>query len=150
MSSPLNKRTLEGDRRLSTYLAVVVAGTFITLGVAAAVVPGVVIIASQSLVSLVGIYFAAAVRCGIGVALLFVAKYSRAPTILRVMGAALLVAGLTMPHLGVGSARARVEWEAEHVTFFRLEGVLFVLAGFVVYKLSQPPTKTSLQRTRGE
>ena len=134
--------------RPSRYLAVVVAGIIISIGAAAAVAPGIVIAASQSMVSLAGIYFAAAIRCGIGVALLLISRGSRAPTILRIMGAALLVAGLTMPFLGVDNARARVEWEAEHLMFFRLEGVLFVLAGVVVYSLSQPPPNKSLERTR--
>ena len=64
------------------------------------------------------------------------------------MGAVSLVAGLTMPFLGVDNAKARIEWEAAHMMFFRLEGVLFVWAGVVVYKLSQPPPNKSLERTR--
>ena len=148
MSFRLSHKTLDSQGRLGRHLAVVVAGIIITLGVAAAVAPGIVIASSQSMVSLLGIYFAAALRCGIGVALLVVARGSRAPAVLRIMGAALLVAGLTMPFLGVDSAKARIEWEAEHMMFFRLEGVIFVLAGVVVYKLSQPPPNNSLERTR--
>ena len=147
MAFPLSRKTL--DRQVpARYLAVAVAGIIISLGVAAAMAPGLVIAASQSMVSLTGILFAAALRCGIGVALLFVAGGSRAPAILRIIGAVSLVAGLTMPFLGVDNARARVEWEAEHLMFFRLEGVLFVLAGVVVYSLSQPPPNNSLERTR--
>jgi hypothetical protein len=125
-----------------------VAGIIIVLGVAAAATPGSVIAASQFMVSLAGIYFAAALRCGLGIALLVVARRSRAPAILRLMGAALLIAGLTMPLLGVESAKARIEWEADHMMFFRLEGVIFVWAGVVVYRLSQPPTNNSRERTR--
>jgi len=69
---------------------------------------------------------------------------------------ALLIAGLTFPILGVDNAKARIEWEAGHTMFLRLEGVLFVWAGLVVYKLSKPreaersttPSNTSLERTR--
>ena len=148
MSLPLSPTSQEGHTQRSKYLAFLVAAIFIALGVAAAVAPDLVIAASQSMVSLAGIYVAAAVRCGLGVALLLIAPSSRAPAILRIIGAALLVAGLTMPLLGLGDARARVEWEAQHIPFFRLEGVLFVVAGVVLYKLSQPPPNTSLERTR--
>ena len=96
---------------MGRYLAVAVAGTTIFLGIAAAVAPGMVIDASQSMVSLTGIYFAAVLRCGIGVALLFVARGSWVPAILRIMGTASLVAGLTMPLLGVDNAKARIDWE---------------------------------------
>ena len=150
MSFPHSQKSLDGQERLGRYLAVAVAGITITLGVAAAVAPGIVIAASQSMVSLAGIYFAAALRCGIGVALLFIARQSRAPAILRIMGAALLVAGLTMPLLGVESAKARIEWEADHMMFFRLEGVIFVWAGVIVYRISQPPPNNSLEPTREE
>lgn len=148
MSFPLSQKALDSKERLGRYLAVAVAGIFMALGVGAAVAPGIVIAASHSMVSLAGIYFAAALRCGLGVALLFVARRSRAPAILRIMGVALLAAGLTMPFLGVDSAKARIEWEAEHMMFFRLEGVLFVWAGVVIYKLSQPPPNNSSERTR--
>jgi hypothetical protein len=123
-------------RRTSRHLAGAVAGVFIALGVAAAVAPDAVIASSRYLVSPAGIYTAAALRSGIGVALLLVAPGSRAPAILRIMGVALLAAGLTMPMLGVDNARARIEWEAAHTTFLRLEGVIFVWAGLVVYKLA--------------
>jgi len=148
MAFPLSRKTLDSQVRLARYLAVAVAGIIIALGVAAAVTPGPVVAASQSVVSLTGILFAAALRCGIGVALLFVAGGSRAPAILRIIGAVSLVAGLAMPFLGVENAKARIEWEAEHMMFLRLEGVLFVWTGVIVYKLSQPPPNKSLERTR--
>jgi hypothetical protein len=72
------------------------------------------------------------------------------------MGVAGLVAGLIFPILGVDNARARIEWEAGHMMFLRLEGVLFILGGYVIYKIAKPreaesavaPSNTSLERTR--
>jgi hypothetical protein len=122
--------------RASRHLAVAVAGVFVALGVAAALAPDAVIAASRHMVSPAGIYAAAALRSGMGISLLLVARGSRAPVILRIMGLALLTAGLTMPMLGVDNARARIEWEATHMTFLRLEGVIFVWAGLVVGKLA--------------
>jgi len=135
MASPRSDEFRGSQERLSRYLAVAAAGVFIALGVAAAVAPDTVIASSRYMVSPVGIYAAAALRSGIGVALLLVAQGSRAPAILRIMGVVLLIAGLTFPMLGVDSARARIEWEAKHMMFLRLEGVLFAWAGFAVYKL---------------
>jgi hypothetical protein len=124
--------------RLSKSLAAVVACVFIALGVAAAVAPDAVVACSRRLVSPAGIYGAAALRCGLGLALLLIAQGSRSPAVLRLMGVALLIGGFTFPLLGVDSAKARIEWEAGHLTFLRLEGVLFVWAGWVVYKLARP------------
>ena len=124
---------------MGRLLAAAVAGVFVVLGVAAALAPETVVATSRSMVSPAGIYAAAAVRCGMGVALLLVARGSRAPGTLRLMGLALVIAGLTMPLLGVESAKARIEWEAAHTSFLRLEGVLFVWAGLFVYTLSKLP-----------
>lgn len=126
------------------YLAVAVAGVFAALGLAAAVTPGTVIASSRYLVSPVGIYAASALRTGLGVALLLVARGSRAPAILRLMAVALLIAGVTMPLLGVDNAKARIEWEAEHILFLRMEGVLFAWAGLVVYSL---PGRSTVRMT---
>jgi hypothetical protein len=123
---------------LRRYVAGAVAGVFVVLGVAAAVLPESVIASSRYLVSPVGIFAAAALRVGIGAALLFIAQGSRAPAILRIMGAAMLIAGLTFAIFGVDSAKARIEWEAGHMMFLRLEGVLFAWAGLVIYNLSKP------------
>ena len=139
MSFPRSREIRGSQQRFSRYLAAAVAGVFIALGVAAAVVPDTVIASSRHMVSPAGIYAAAALRSGIGVALLLVARGSRAPAILRVMAVALLIAGLTMPLLGVDNAKARIEWEAKHMLFLRMEGVLFAWAGLVVHRLSKPP-----------
>jgi hypothetical protein len=138
MSVPQARENRGGRAQLARYLAVAVAGVIAALGFAAAVAPDTVIAMSRYMVSPIGIYAAAALRSGIGLALLIVAQGSRAPTILRIMGVASLVAGVTFPILGVDNAKARIEWEAGHLMFLRLEGVLFVWAGFIVHKLSKP------------
>jgi hypothetical protein len=156
MSVPQAHEIRGRREQLNKYLAIAVTGVLAALGFAAAVAPDTVIAISRNLVSPTGIYSAAALRSGIGIALLLVARGSRAPTILRIMGVVSLIAGLTYPMLGVGNARARIEWEAGHLMFLRLEGVLFVWAGLVVYKLSKPkeagylttPSNTSLERRR--
>lgn len=88
--------------------------------------------------------------------MLLLAPVSGAPAIPRTMGAALLI-GLTFPFLGADSAKARIDWEAQHTTFLRMERVLFAWAGLAVYTLSVPrnadrsttPPNTSLECRRG-
>jgi hypothetical protein len=139
--------------RLTQPLALAVATVFVALGLLAALVPDIAIAISRKLVSPVGIHVAAAMRCGLGLALLLIAQGSRAPAILRIMGVALIIAGFTFPLLGVENAGARIEWEAGHVPFLRFEGVLFVWAGILIYMLSKsgdvkvPAPDTSLDQT---
>ena len=127
----------QSQETLARYLATAVAGIFVALGVATALAPDMVIAMSRQMVSPVGIYAAAAFRCAIGIALLLVAWKSRARAILGIIGVAFILAGCVFPFFGVDSAKARIEWEAGHFMFLRLEGVLFAWAGFVVHKLSR-------------
>jgi hypothetical protein len=158
MSVPQTREIRESREQLARYLAFAVLAILACLGFAAAVAPDTVIAISRQLVSPIGIYAAAALRSGIGIALLLIARGARAPTILRIMGIVSLIAGITFPVLGVENAKTRIEWEAAHLTFLRLEGVLFVWAGLIVYKLSKPeeagcsatPSNTPLERTRDE
>jgi hypothetical protein len=136
MTDPERHRGNEAKRRLISSLALAVAGVVVVLGVAAAVTPDFVIATGRSLVSPSGLYAAAALRAGVGFVLILAARESRAPGILRAIGAVVLVGAVATPFFGVEAARARLDWEAAHVTFFRVEGVAFVcLGGFIVSAL---------------
>jgi hypothetical protein len=125
-------------RRSASWIAYAIAGVLAILGAAAAIAPDMVVAAGRRMVSPAGILVAAAVRSGMGLGLLYIARGSSSPGVLRLMGLALLLAGIVMPFLGVESSRARLDWEAEHLTFLRLEGVLFVWAGYIVVSLAKP------------
>jgi hypothetical protein len=145
-----------GTRQTSRHLKIAVTSMLVAIGVATALAPDAVIALSRKLVSPVGIYVAAAVRCAIGLALLLIARGSRAPAVLRTVGVVLILAGIVFPFFGVESSKARIEWEADHLLFLRLEGWLFIWVGFVIYKLAKPPeavlapapSNNSLERTR--
>ena len=126
-------------RKLTRSLVLVVVGLIIALGVAAAIVPNIVIASGRDMVSPAGLYAAAAFRGGIGLVLLRAAPASRAPGILRAIGIAALAMGLATPLLGMDRAMARLDWEEEHITFLRIEGVLFVWAGFIISVLARRP-----------
>jgi hypothetical protein len=122
--------------RLIRFLAVLVGGIVIGLGIAAAVVPDVVITTGRQWVSPSGLYAAAAFRAAVGLVLILAARESRAPQILRAIGVVVMVSAAATPFFGVEAARARIDWEAAHVTLFRLEGVAFVgLGAFIVSSL---------------
>lgn len=138
--------------RLIRPLAVVVGGIVVVLGVAAAVIPDVLIAAGRHLVSPVGLYAAAAFRAGVGLILVLAGRVSRAPKILQAIGAVVLVGAVATPFFGVEAARARLDWEAAHVTFFRVEGVAFVCLGGLIVSALRPerpqisPAKANVDR----
>lgn len=60
-----------------------------------------------------GLYAAAGLRILLGIALLLAAPTSRAPGVIRVLGAFVLVAGFVTPFVGAERARAIVDWWSE-------------------------------------
>ena len=127
-------------------LALVVAGVVVVLGVAGVVIPDIVIATGRHLVSPSGLYAAAAFRVGVGLVLILAARESRAPGILRAIGAVVLVAGVATPFFGVEAARARLDWEAAHVGVFRVEGAAFVCLGGLIVSALRPDRPITTQR----
>lgn len=138
MTDPGRQRGDEAKRRLMRSLALVVAGVVVVLGVAVVVIPDIVIATGRHLVSPSGLYAAAAFRVGIGLVLILAARESRAPGILRAIGAVVFVAGLATAFFGVEAARARLDWEAGHVGFLRVEGAAFVCLGGLIVSALRP------------
>ena len=127
-------------------LALVIAGVVVVLGVSGAVIPDVVIATGRHWVSPFGLYAATAFRVGAGLVLILAARQSRAAGILRAIGAVVLVAGVATLFSGVEAARARLDWEAAHVTFFRVEGVAFVCLGVLIAASLRPDRPITTQR----
>ena len=76
--------------------------------------------------------------------LILSARESRAPGILRAIGVAVVVAGLATPFFGVEAARARLDWEAAHLAFFRVEGGAFVCLGSLIISALRPDRRVRL------
>lgn len=151
MTDPERHRGDAAKGRLIRSLALVVAGVVVVLGVGAAVIPDIVIATGRHLVSTSGLYAAAAFRVGVGLVLILAARESRAPGMLRAIGAVVLVGGVATSFFGVEAAQARLDWEAAHVAFFRVEGVAFVcLGGLIVSALrpGRPTTTPAINETR--
>ena len=136
----------EARMRLVRSLALIVAGVVVVLGVAGAVIPETVIATGRYLVSPSGLYAAAAFRVGVGLVMILAARESRAPGILRAIGAVVVITGVATPFFGVETARARLDWEAAHVTILRVEGAAFVCLGGLLVSALLPDRPVTTRR----
>jgi len=89
-------------------------------------------------------YAIGAVRVTIGVVLIAVARESRAPKALRVLGYVILIAGITaalVGLLGIGQAHDMIDWWIRQGTgLVRLTSLLVLaLGGFVAYACAPVP-----------
>jgi hypothetical protein len=123
------------------FLILLIAGALAAIGLAALIVPDMVVASGRRMVSPAGLYAAAAFRVGISLVLLLAAPKSRAPGMLRAVGFAGLTVGVATPLLGIERAIARLAWEAEHTTFLRIEGVVFIWLAFLIVSLTKSPSK---------
>ena len=138
LADSARQRGDEAKRRLIRFLAVVAGSAVVFLGVSAAVIPDIVIATGRHLVSPSGLFAAAGFRAGVGLLLILAARASRAPGILHAIGAVLLVGAVATPLFGVEAARTRLDWEAAHATFFRVEGLAFVCLGGLIVSALRP------------
>ena len=77
----------------------------------------------------VGLYTAGVVRVVMGLVLILVARVSRAPKILRTLGALMCAQGLTATLLGLDRAQAILEWEVMHPALLRAGAVVALASG---------------------
>ena len=100
------------------------------------------------------LYTAAAVRVAMGLVMILAAAASRAPKILRALGAVMCMQGLAATILGPDHARAVLEWEAHQGTALLRAGAAVALAAgvFMLFALTgQSPNigaKSQLPTTR--
>jgi hypothetical protein len=114
-------------------LALLVALFIMVVGVAGVFAPDVLIRMGRYVVTPGGLYSIAVLRVGIGLVLILVARISRAPKTLRVVGTVVLVAGLATPLFGVERTRAVLEWEStQGAALIRIGGGLALALGGVL------------------
>src|SRR4029453_8798959 len=119
-------------------LALLVAFFIMCVGVTGFFVPDTLIALRRYVVHALGLYAVAALRLGIGLVLILVARISRASKTLRTVGALVFVAGLATPIFGVDRTRAVLDWEAAQGTgLIRIGAVLaFILGGLVAFAVA--------------
>ena len=92
---------------------------------------------------LVGI---AVLRICIGMVLIWSAPGSRAPKVLQVFGAILLLAGLVTPLVGVERSRAILEWEAAQGAMALRIGAAVIVGLGALLAFALAPRSTARQR----
>jgi hypothetical protein len=120
------------------FLTVLIGLFVMVVGVVGIAAPSTLLRAADYATTPVGLYAAAALRIGIGIVLILVAPTSRAPKVIRVLGAIAVGAGVITALVGVDRVRAMVAWEAaQGTTLIRLGAVLaLVFGGFIVFAVS--------------
>ena len=83
----------------------------------------------------------AALRIALGLVFILAARSSHAPRTLRVLGALVIIAGLTTPWFGVGRSLALLDWWAgAGRPLMRLAAAgAMAIGGFLVYAFRPPP-----------
>jgi hypothetical protein len=116
-------------------------GVLLTVvGVLLVAAPSDVLEFGRSILSPSVLYIAAAIRIIFGGVLLWVAPVSRAPTVLRVLGAVFVVAGVATPFVGVKLSRVVFDWMlAQGPLFTRAwASAAIVLGVLIVYAVNTP------------
>jgi hypothetical protein len=92
-----------------------------------------------------GLYAIAAVRIAIGLVFMVAAPASKAPRILRVLGAMVIIAGLVTPWFGVARAQEVLNWFASAgPLMMRLDAIVgLALGSFLVWVFRTPMGRTA-------
>jgi len=110
--------------------ALLVAVFIVVVGIVGIVSPdSVTTVRRQYFATPVGLYAAAAVRVAMGLVLILVASVSRAPRILRTLGALMCAQALAATLLGLDRAQAVLEWETMHPLLLRAGAIVALASG---------------------
>jgi len=110
--------------------ALLVALSVVVVGIVGIVSPdSVTTVRRQYFATPVGLYLAGVVRVAMGLVLIRAASVSRAPKILRTLGAVMCAQGLAATLLGLDRAQAILEWEAMHPVLLRAGAMVALASG---------------------
>ena len=120
------------------FLTVLIGVFVMVVGLIGVVAPSALLRIADYVTTPVGLYAAAALRVGIGIVLFMVAPTTRAPKLIRALGAIAVAAGVFTLLVGIDRARSILAWEtAQGTTLIRLGALLpLVFGGFIVYAVS--------------
>ncbi len=121
-------------------LAIAIGLVIGAIGLVGVVAPSIILEFGRSLLTPAALYAVAALRIGIGVVLVRVAPDSRLPTVLRILGILIIIAGVLTPFFGVERSRAILDWWSNQgplVTRLCLS-VAIAFGLFIVYAVTSP------------
>ena len=108
-----------------TLVALIICLLLSALGALGVVSPSRLLGVVQNFQTPLGLYFAAAVRVVLGIALFSAAPTSRAPDLIRILGVVIIVMGVVTPFFGLERFRRLLDWwSAQGSAFIRAWAVL--------------------------
>jgi len=127
--------------------AILMSALFAAIGAMSVFWPYIVLDFARNLVTPNGMFAAAAVRVVFGAALLLAAGTSRAPTLLRVFGLVILVAGLATPLFGAEPALGLLDTlSADGGAWMRITGTIALAFGCIFVWALSPRQMTPQRR----
>lgn len=119
-------------------LVLLIASAVVLIGLTGVVLPEGITRIGEYVATPVGLYVVAVLRVAIGFILIQAAPGSRYPTVLRVLGIVIMIAGFATPLFGVERSRAMLDWwSGLDPTFRRAEaGLAIVIGAFIAYAVS--------------
>jgi hypothetical protein len=120
------------------FVAVLIGVFVMVVGLIGVAAPSALLRAADYATSPIGLYAAAALRVGFGIVLVMVASTTRAPKLIRALGAVAVAAGVLTVVVGVERARSILAWEtAQGTTLIRLVALIpLVVGGLIVFAVS--------------
>ena len=111
-----------------------------SIGVFGVAAPSALLEFGRSLQTPGALYVVAAVRIIFGALLLWVAPVSRAPKILRILGALIVIVGMLTPFIGAERSGAMLDWWSTQGPLFTQAWmcVAVVFGLFIVYAVTTP------------
>jgi len=114
-------------------LAILIGVLFVGVGLFALVTPESAFQFGHSMLIPNGLLLLAAIRIAIGLVLFLVAKHSRTPWFLRVLGVLIILGGIATAFIGVERAGAVLDWwESAGTYLLRCFAVMAALLGAVI------------------
>ena len=119
-------------------LTIALGAVIVVIGLLGIAAPSLLLDFGRSLQTPGALYAVAAVRVAFGVLLFCVAPVSRVPRVLRVLGAAIILAGLFTPFFGVERTQAMLPWwSGQGQVFMRASASVALAFGlFVIYAVA--------------
>jgi hypothetical protein len=116
-----------------TFVVLACSLLFVMFGILGLIAPSRAVDIARSFATPAGLYFATAVRVLMGFALFLAAPASRTPELLRILGVLVVVAGITVPILGLERiVRLQDWWSSKGPALVRAQAAFALVLGLLL------------------